>query len=216
MSSIFLLNSFAKDVEPIRYAVIGDSYSIGEGTTPEKSWPALLTQHLNQQGVSIKLVSNPARTGWTTQQAVHEELPIFVASRPSFATLQIGVNDLVQCVDVETFQNRLALLLDQMQSVLPDKKRLLLVTIPDFSVTPAGAAYSRERNMGDKLMKFNQIIIQEGKKRGLPVVDIFPLSQKMVNNSDLISNDGLHPSAKGYAEWEKLISPVAFDLLKKD
>ena len=35
------------DKEKIRYVAIGDSYSIGEGATPDESWPALLTRHLN-------------------------------------------------------------------------------------------------------------------------------------------------------------------------
>jgi len=30
----------------LRYAVIGDSYSIGEGATERQSWPALLARHL--------------------------------------------------------------------------------------------------------------------------------------------------------------------------
>jgi hypothetical protein len=31
----------------------------------------------------------------------------------------------------------------------------------------------------------------------------------------LVAADGLHPSAKEYAEWEKVIFPAAFELLKK-
>jgi lysophospholipase L1-like esterase len=49
--------------EKIRYAAIGDSYSIGEGASPNESWPAVLTRHLNGQGLQIDLVANPSRTG---------------------------------------------------------------------------------------------------------------------------------------------------------
>jgi hypothetical protein len=31
----------------------------------------------------------------------------------------------------------------------------------------------------------------------------------------LVGPDGLHPSAKEYTEWEKIIFPIALDLLKK-
>src|SRR5438477_13127558 len=90
--------------DKIRYAVVGDSYSCGEGAKPSESWPALLTQHLKSQGVDIDLVSNPSVTGWTTKDAIDKELPKFTRSNPTFASLLIGVNDWVQEVDEATFR----------------------------------------------------------------------------------------------------------------
>jgi len=218
VSSLFLFLNFAMaqpEVQRIRYAVIGDSYSCGEGATPKESWPALLTQHLNAQGLHVDLVSNPSVTGWTTKDAIDRELPKFVNSNPNFATLLIGVNDWVQGVDEATFRNRFSYLLDQMLAVLPDKKRLLVVTIPDFGVTPTGPKYSRSRNIHEGIMHFNQIVTEEARKRGLSVVDFFPLIKKMGQDKSLVAKDGLHPSAKEYAEWEKIIFPVVLELLKK-
>jgi lysophospholipase L1-like esterase len=200
--------------ERIRYAVVGDSYSCGEGATPKESWPVLMTQHLNAQGLHVDLVSNPSVTGWTTKDAIDRELPKFVNSNPNFATLLIGVNDWVQGVDEATFRNRFSYLLDQMLAVLPNKKRLLVVTIPDFGVTPTGLKYSRGRNIHEGIMQFNRIAIEEAHKRGLEVVDIFPLSKKMGKDKSLVAKDGLHPSAKEYAEWEKIIFPAALELLQ--
>jgi lysophospholipase L1-like esterase len=198
-----------------RYAVIGDSYSCGEGATPKESWPALLTQHLNVQGLHVDLVSNPSVTGWTTKDAVDKELPKFVNSNPNFATLLIGVNDWVQGIDETTFRNRFSYLVDQMLAVLPNKKRLLVVTIPDFGVTPTGPKYSRGRNIHEGILRFNQVVTEEARKRGLEVVDIFPLSKQMGHDKSLIAKDGLHPSTKEYAEWEKIIFPVALELLTR-
>lgn len=201
--------------EKIRYAVVGDSYSCGEGATPGESWPALMTQHLRSQGIDVDLVSNPSVTGWTTKDAIDKELPKFVNSNPNFATLLIGVNDWVQGVDETTFRNRLSYLLDQMLAVLPNKKRLLVVTIPDFGVTPTGPKYARGRNIHEGIMQFNKIVTEEAHKRGLEVADIFPLSKKMGHDKSLVAKDGLHPSAKAYAEWEKIIFPAALELLKR-
>jgi acyl-CoA thioesterase I len=201
--------------EKIRYAVIGDSYSCGEGASPKESWPAIMTQHLNAQGLHVDLVSNPSVTGWTTKDAIDRELPKFINSNPNFATLLIGVNDWVQGVDEATFRNRFSYLLDQMLAVLPNKKRLLVVTIPDFGVTPTGPKYSRGRNIHEGIMQFNQIVTEEARKRGLNVVDIFPLSKKMGEDKSLVAKDGLHPSAKEYAEWEKITFPAALELLRR-
>jgi len=203
------------DQQRIRYAAIGDSYSIGEGASPNESWPAILTRHLNAQGLHVDLVANPSRTGWTTQQAIDHELPIFVAARPTLATLQVGVNDWVQGVDEETFRKRFVALVDQMLGVLPDKNRLLIVTIPDFGVTPTGPRYARGRNISEGIAAFNKIVIEESARRGLRIVDVFELSKKMGTDHSLVATDGLHPSAKEYAEWEKIIFPAAVELLNK-
>ncbi len=197
----------------IRYAVVGDSYSIGEGASEQESWPSLLARHLTKSGRPMELVSNPSRTGWTTAEAIEQELPLYRAARPDFATLMIGVNDWVQGVEPAVFRQRLAHLMDEMQATLPNDKRLLVVNIPDFSVTPDGPTYACGRDISAGLTNFNQIIAEEARRRGLPLVDLFPASQEMRGQPELIAADGLHPSAKTYARWENLIFPVALELL---
>jgi lysophospholipase L1-like esterase len=160
-------------------------------------------------------VANPSITGWTTKDAIDRELPIFIESNPNFASLQIGVNDWCRGVDEANFRKRFAFLLDRMLSVLPDKKRLLVVTIPYFGVTPTGPRYARGRDISKGISRFNQIVNEEAKNSGLTVVDVFPLSKNMASDKSLVAADGLHPSAKEYAEWEKIIFPAALELLKK-
>jgi lysophospholipase L1-like esterase len=200
---------------PIRYVAIGDSYSIGEGASPNESWPAVLTKHLKGRGIAIDLVANPSVTGWTTQDAIDRELPVFRRSTPTFATLLIGVNDWVQGVDADTFRKNFTFLVDQILEIVREKHGLFVVTIPDFGVTPTGAKYARGRNISEGIASFNKIIFEESKKRGLRIVDIFELSKKMGSDASLIAADGLHPSAKEYAEWEKIIFPLAFELVKR-
>ena len=161
----------------------------------------------------MELVSNPSRTGWTTAEAIVHELPLFRAARPDFATLMIGVNDWVQGVAPAHFRLRLSHLMNEMLVVLPNDKRLLVVNIPDFSVTPDGSKYARGRDISAGLTGFNQIIAEEAQRRGLALVDIFPASQEMRGDPDLVSADRLHPSAKTYAHWEAIIFPVAQELL---
>ncbi|CAN5144718.1 SGNH/GDSL hydrolase family protein [soil metagenome] len=197
----------------IRYVALGDSYTIGEGASEEASWPSVLTKHLQRNGIDIQLVANPSVTGWTTQQVIDRELSVYDEANPTFATLLIGVNDWVQGVDNKTFRHNLVIILDRMQSKLPDKSKLVLVTIPDFLVTPSGRQFSSGRDSSKGIAEFNAIIIEEAIKKNLSVVDIYPLTQQM--QGDLVSSDGLHPSAKEYALWENLIYPVVIPLLRK-
>lgn len=209
---ILTMNAPAAQNE-IRYVAIGDSYTIGEGASPNESWPAVLTRHLKAKGVDIELVANPAVTGWTTQQAIDRELPIFRKEKPNFGSLLIGVNDWVQSVDAATFRQNFVFLVEEMLKVLGEKNQLLVVSIPDFGVTPTGQQYARGRNISDGIASFNKIITEESTKRDLRVVDIFELSKAMGRDSSLVAADGLHPSAKEYAEWEKVIFPAASELL---
>lgn len=204
----------AKPEPPIteRYVALGDSYTIGEGVNPEQAWPNLLVAHLQQHGVNIELVANPSVSGWTTRDVIDQELPVFEASRPTFATLLIGVNDWVQGTSGTEFQERLAHILDRVQMTLPDKRKVLLITIPDFSITPDGPKYARGRDIAEGISAFNDIIKAEARLRELPVVDIFPLSQEL-RNARFIGEDNLHPSAAAYAKWAELIFPTARELL---
>lgn len=210
-AALFLALFFAVTTEArekIRYVALGDSYTIGEGASPNESWPALLTRHLKAEGVDVDLIANPSVTGWTTQQLIDNELPIYRKSNPNFATLLIGVNDWVQGVDAEKFRKNFTHILDEMMSILPNKSRLLVVTIPDFGVTPTGGKYARGRNISEGIASFNKIVADESQGRGLHIVDLFPLSKKMGEDRSLVAADGLHPSAKAYAEWERIIFPA--------
>jgi len=197
---------------PERYIALGDSYTIGEGVDPDRSWPNLLVTHLRHCGINIELVANPSVSGWTTKEVIAHELPIFEASRPTFATLLIGVNDWVQSISKREFRENLAHILDRTQATLPDRNKVLLITIPDFSVTPDGPTYARGRDIAEGIAAFNDIIKAEADLRELPVVDIFPLSQDL-GDARFIGEDNLHPSANAYIRWEKLIFPAARELL---
>ena len=61
-------HSMQKDT--LRYIPIGDSYTIGEGVTEAERWPNLLAVHMTASGMPTEIIANPARTGWTTQDAL--------------------------------------------------------------------------------------------------------------------------------------------------
>jgi acyl-CoA thioesterase I len=203
------------DAETIRYVAIGDSYTICEGVAEKDCWPALLTRHLVDAGIDIELTANPARTGWRVDEAIRHELAVFENTRPTFATLLIGVNDWVHGSGVNKFTSNLILLMDRMQKQLPRPERLLIVTLPDFSCAPRGETYGYGRNIAKGISRYNAILKKQAQERGLTVVDIFPLSQTFCNREDMFVDDGIHPSAKQYALWERLIFPEAYKILRQ-
>jgi len=212
--TITAMKEGSSNAHKVKYVALGDSYTIGEGVKHGEAFPDLLAKHLNLEGIDIVLSANPSVTGWTTKDLIENEIPVFDQIKPDFVTLLIGVNDWVQGVDSSTFHKNLNYILDHIQSLLPDKSKVLLITIPDFGVTPTGNRYSEGRDISKGITDFNNIIKAEARVRNLLVADIFPETQKMKDSPDLIAHDGLHPSAKEYALWEKIIYPVTCKLLK--
>lgn len=196
----------------ITYLPIGDSYTIGNGVSTEDRWPNVLTKHLNEAGVKVELVGNPAVSGYTVSDAIRGELPTVQNLKPDFVTVLIGANDNFRGTDVKVFESDLKELLDKLQGMLKNPTNIVLVTIPDYSKSPAGQGYDGAA-ISLSLEKYNEVIKSEAKSRGLQVADIFPVSQTMTGASDYIS-DGLHPSAQGYAKWEKVIYPVVYEFIK--
>ena len=201
--------------QTIRYVALGDSYTFGLGAKKGEDWPSLLTKHLKENTIPVELTANLAVSGRTTYGVIDAELPVLDELKPSFVTLLIGVNDWIVGVDTAAFRENLVLIIDHIQTLLPNKSKLVVITLPDFSTVPSAYKYSKGRDVTKGISAFNSIIISEAKKHGLKTADLFESSKKVKENPDWIAEDGFHPSAKGYTVWETLIYPVAYSLLMK-
>ncbi len=216
LSMLFMTTLFQKENAPVKYIAFGDSYTICTGTSNDNEhWPDILARHLTEAGIKTELIANPSRNGFSTQNLIDNELPFLKDKTIDLATLLIGVNDWVRQIDIETYHKNLNYSIDEIQKKLSNKNNLVLITIPDFGVTPQGAQYGSGRNISKGINEFNDIIKAEAKKRGLVCVDIYPVSLQMKHNKELTATDGLHPSAKEYAIWETLILPEVKKLLIK-
>ncbi len=199
--------------DAIRYLPVGDSYTIGNGVSESGRWPNVLVKHLNEAGVKIQIIGNPAVSGYTVEDAALRELPVVERMKPNFVTVLIGANDNFSGTAPEVYEKELSEFLDELQALMQKPENVVLVTIPDYSYSPASEGYSTE-GVSESIKAYNEIIKSEASKRNLPVADIFEVSQTMTGSEDYIS-DGLHPSALGYSKWEKIIYPVVFEFLKK-
>src|SRR5438132_14160143 len=83
------------DPTSIRYLALGDSFTIGTGTTPDKAFPAILAGKWRAAGRTVELL-NPAVNGYTTDDLIGRELPLVASFRPTLVTLLIGANDIVR------------------------------------------------------------------------------------------------------------------------
>ena len=202
------------DANPIRYVAIGDSYTVATGIEEKDSWPSQLTQKLKSAGIKINLIEILGMRGATSQQTLNEVMPQLKNLKPGFITLLIGVNDWIrEGISSSKFKIRIKNLIDEIQSNLPPKK-LLLITIPDFSCSPQKKNWGYGKSATNGITRLNKILKTEATLRDLVIVDIYPLSQNLCSQVGMFSDDGVHPSALQYSKWVDLIFPHLIDNLK--
>lgn len=198
-------------VNYISYIPLGDSFTIGLGVDESHRWPNIMVENFAKKNTYIKILENPAVSGYTVRDMINYELPILKNHKPDFITVFIGTNDSFAQTDVRIFENDYKELLDKTQKLLQNPKNIVLITIPDYSKFPGLKNY-QDNNLSKHISLYNEIIKKESVDRDLILADIYLISQKMTEEKYFIS-DGLHPTKTGYMKWERVIYYKVRELL---
>lgn len=188
---------------PIRYVALGDSYTIGTSVTAVDRWPDQLARRFP----GLELIANLGVNGFTSGDVIDDELPQLPPLRPEFLTLLIGVNDVVQGVPEATYRHHVEQILDEMIRLV-GADHVVVVTTPDYTVTPAGADYGDPAQQAAGIRTNNAIITELATARGIVVIDIYDISLGAATDRSLVAGDGLHPSGIQYARWVDRITPI--------
>jgi lysophospholipase L1-like esterase len=200
----------AVPVAPLRYVALGDSYTIGTSVAARERWPNLLVEAVGRE--RLVLVENLAVNGWRSRDVLDVQVPRLASLRPAFVSLLVGVNDVVQGVPPATFRIHAAAILDAVLAEVP-ANRVVVVSTPDYTVTPAGADYGDPDRQRAGIVENNAILAALSRERGVAYVDIFDISSEAATDRSLVAVDGLHPSGAQYARWVERIAPVVERLL---
>ena len=192
-----------------RLLALGDSYTIGEAVEADERWPVRLSAMLNARGVGIAAPVIVARTGWTTDELSAGIDAADLAGPYELVTLLIGVNDQYRGRDVEDFRRKFQIVLDRALALAAHRAgRVIVVSIPDWGATPFGHDRDRSR-IAAEIDRFNAAACEEAERRGARFVDVTPISRRAASEPDLVAGDGLHPSGAMYAEWARVVLPIA-------
>ncbi len=194
---------------PNRFLALGDSYTIGESVSADERWPVQLARRLGDQGVDIGQPQIIAATGWTTDELSAGMDAAKPAGPYRLVTLLIGVNNQYRGRGIDQFRSQFRDLLTRAIALADGKpSRVIVVSIPDYGVTPFAASSDKAR-IGHEIDAFNSVCQQEAARAGAAFVDITPGSRKAAADSSLVAGDGLHPSGKMYGQWVEQILPMA-------
>lgn len=197
----------------MRYLALGDSYTIGEAVDEARRWPVQLSRRLMAEGVADIDLTVIAQTGWTTAELQKALDSAEIKDDFDLVSLLIGVNNQYRGLDLADYRREFAELLTQAISFAGDRTdRVLVLSIPDWGVTPFAGERDRARISGE-IDAFNLINQEQARQASVCYIDVTPGSRLAASDLSLLAQDGLHPSGKMYAEWVNLILPAVSSML---
>jgi lysophospholipase L1-like esterase len=183
------------------YLALGDSYTIGEGVVLQKSFPYQAVTGLRKKGFHFASPEVIAKTGWTTAElgtAIEEHTFL---SKYDFVTLLIGVNNQYRGQTIEAYKIELESLLKKSLDFADGKKEhVIVVSIPDYSITPFGQKMDAA-TIKHEIDLFNSVNKALSIQYKTNYIDITEGSRAAKEDVSLLAEDGLHPSEKEYKKW---------------
>ena len=198
----------------IRFLALGDSYTIGESVPEGERWPVLLADLLKERGQPTE-VSIIARTGWTTDELWGGIQGTQLSPPYDLVSLLIGVNNQYRGRPLEEYREDFHfLLLQAIGYAGGDPRRVVVLSIPDWGMTPFGRGREPEQ-VAVQIDRFNAVNREEAKGAGVQYVDITGESRADAPGPGFTAPDGLHPSGKMYAAWAELALPVTLEAISR-
>ena len=198
---------------PVKFLALGDSYTFGEGVDPSDRWPVQLAAAMRARGIAIAQPHIIAKSGWSTDEllaAIDDEVAHGEVDPPyALASLQIGVNDQYRGGDAEAYRAEFRAMLARAAGFAGgDARRVVVVSIPDWGVTPFAQSAGRDRGqVSRQIDQYNAAAESACRLRGVYWVDITDLTRHRDHSHWLVA-DGLHPSADMYRKWVERINRV--------
>lgn len=197
------------------YLALGDSYTIGESVALHESFPYQTIQLLRKKGLHFHAPEIVAQTGWTSFELAEHLLHTSLNDTYDFVTLLIGVNNQYRKLKIEDYRNNFEFLLKKSLQYTSDKpERVIVLSIPDWSATPFFGNTNDANDISKEIDDFNKTNKELSKQYNVHYINITQSSREVKNNSSLIAEDGLHPSAKEYEKWAYLIADYIINAIK--
>jgi acyl-CoA thioesterase-1 len=175
---------------------LGDSITAGYGLDPAEAFPALIQQKIDARRWDFQVV-NAGQSGDTSAGGLGR-LDWLLKNRVDVLVLELGANDALRGLPVETTRKNLQAIIERTKHKYPEAK----VILAGMKVPP---------NMGgDYGRKFEAVFADLAKKNNVPLIPFILEGVGGVRELNLA--DGIHPTARGQemvaAHVWKVLEPV--------
>lgn len=192
------------------YLALGDSYSIGESVAPGDNFPNQVTAMMGGQGIAFEPARIIAKTGWTTDEletgivAADAAKPLLPAY--DFVSLLIGVNNQYRGRPTANYEIEFEELIRKSIRFARGKaEHVVVVSIPDWGVTPFASGRDRER-IAREIDEYNFVNKEIARRYHIYYIDITAWTREAATDPSLLAADGLHPSGKEYKRWAEQVT----------
>ena len=191
------------------YLALGDSYTIGESVPSPDNFPNKTLQLLKSAGYNFKQAEIVAKTGWTTDELQNNINNHSFTPPYDIVTLLIGVNNQYRGRPVDEYKPQFENLVKQAIQFAGGKAdRVIVLSIPDWGVTPFAAGRDRDQ-IAREIDAYNAANKTISENYKVHYIDITPGTREAAQDLTLLAPDGLHPSGKEYYRWsEKLTDKI--------
>lgn len=197
----------------VQYLALGDSYTIGQGVNITDRFPLQLSNLIETNDSLSVTTTIIATTGWRT-----DELITAMQSKKlgtyNFITLLIGVNNQVQATPFAQYETEFTFLLNKAINLVDNTpKKVVVLSIPDYSFTPFGQRSALE-DISNQIDTYNNFAKQTTLQHGCQFLDITDITRKGLEQPELVTQDGLHPSGLAYEQFIARLYPLVRSELK--
>jgi len=178
--------------------IMGDSISAAYNMEQAESWPALLSNRLEQDGYSYR-VFNSSITGDTTEGGLTRLPRLLESQQPAVVIIELGGNDGLRGLSLDVTRNNLQQMLKLSQEV---GAQLVLAGIqlpPNYGLT-----YTE---------RFSSMFVELAEKHGAVLIPF--ILQDIALNPELMQDDGIHPNVAAQPVLLELVWTALQPLLKK-
>lgn len=203
---------FGKPGAPeLKFVVIGDSSSVGVGTTPEKSYPWLLSSWLGEQfHVTLNVVGFG---GATTADVERTQVDAALALEPDLVLVEIGANDTTHLTPIPLVRRNIS---GALRRLAAGDAEVVVIGPPHMGTSPAFVEPLRSLT-GLRGTMVKKAIEEEAEKLDLPFVDLAAGTRRAFENEpeEHYSSDWFHPGAAGYKLWAEVMYPAVLQAARR-
>ncbi len=195
------------------YLALGDSYTIGQSVCEMCSFPVQLKDSIQKSlnandTFEVEII---AQTGWTTtnlKSAIATENP---SNDYDLVTLLIGANNQYQHKPFNLYEQEFPELVNTaIQKAKGNKSNVIVISIPDYAFTPFGQG---SPTISEELFSYNEFAKNYCLANNISFINITDITQRGIENPNLVATDGLHPSELAYSKFVERILPKAVTIL---
>jgi acyl-CoA thioesterase-1 len=185
------------DGRPVILA-FGDSLTAGHGVELALSYPARLQKELDNRGYAYRVV-NAGVSGDTTSGGL-SRIDAALSARPAVVILELGANDGLRGTPLQEVEHNLARMIEKSQAA---------------GATVVLAGMTLPRNYGaDYIGNFEGMYGRLAKEYKTALIPFF--LEGVAGRMDLNQDDGIHPTAAGYAVITQNLMRYIEPLLRHD